>query len=319
MTIEGRKAFVFKKGCFLGLQALGDDVEPCFEGAAFFSLYNDLKKLVEKLNIYEQNLNVPKSNEGGKKQMFNFKLSDDAKYRQIFDLLNPNCNEEGNWEMNYMIVDVYDDYCVAYNFDDQSHERVYYSKDDANDVVTISEKKKCYIVDVTEDEKNALATIQALNGGNYEKIDENFGLVSEHEEKVSEYEQKIEEANASIATLETEKNEIAEKYSATEETINGLNEQLEALNTYKLQVETSEKEAVLAKYAVKLSEEKINEYRESMADYTVQALDKELAFELVNADPSVFSVKNESEIDIIPKNDTHLKSALELLLDKYEK
>jgi hypothetical protein len=44
--ISGKKYFVFSEGVFLGLQALGDSVEPCFEGAAFFSLYEDLKKMV---------------------------------------------------------------------------------------------------------------------------------------------------------------------------------------------------------------------------------------------------------------------------------
>ena len=44
--INGKKYYVFSEGCFLGLQALGDSVEPCFEGAAFFSLYEDLKKIV---------------------------------------------------------------------------------------------------------------------------------------------------------------------------------------------------------------------------------------------------------------------------------
>ena len=44
--INGKKYYVFTEGRFLGLQALGDSVEPCFEGAAFFSLYEDLKKMV---------------------------------------------------------------------------------------------------------------------------------------------------------------------------------------------------------------------------------------------------------------------------------
>ena len=53
--IEGRRYFVFEDACFLGLQALGDDVEPCFEGAAFFSLYNSLKELVHDLETCFQN------------------------------------------------------------------------------------------------------------------------------------------------------------------------------------------------------------------------------------------------------------------------
>ena len=40
--LNGKKYYVFTEGHFLGLQVLGDNVEPCFEGAAFFSLYEDL-------------------------------------------------------------------------------------------------------------------------------------------------------------------------------------------------------------------------------------------------------------------------------------
>lgn len=79
--------------------------------------------------------------------MFNFKLSDDEKSSKIFDLLNPNYNEEGEWVVNYMIMDVYDDYIVAYNFEEKCHERIYYTKNDTDDSVALGKKKKCYIVD----------------------------------------------------------------------------------------------------------------------------------------------------------------------------
>lgn len=45
--INGKKYYVFESGHFLGLQVLGDTIEPCFEGAAFFALYQDLKKMVD--------------------------------------------------------------------------------------------------------------------------------------------------------------------------------------------------------------------------------------------------------------------------------
>ena len=48
--IDGQKYFVFKKASFLGLQVLGNNVEPCFEGAAFFTLYKDLKDLLNEVN-----------------------------------------------------------------------------------------------------------------------------------------------------------------------------------------------------------------------------------------------------------------------------
>lgn len=317
-TVEGRRAFVYTDGCFLGLQVLGDEVEPCFEGAAFFSLYKSLDELVERLGIYEKNLDVPENNEiGGKTQMFNFKLSDDAKYSLLFDALNPNYNEEGQWAINYMIMDVYDDYAVAFNFEEKCHERVYYSKDDVNDELTISAKKKCFIVDVTEDEKQALATIQALNGGTYEKINDNFGLVSEQEEKINEFEQKIEECNTSIATLESEKLSVTEQFDAAQETIEALTQEIDALNAFKLQIENNEKEAIINKYAAKVNEDILNNYHENITEFTCEQLDKELAFELVQADPSIFSSTIDIEETLIPKN-SGTKSAIEEILDRYE-
>ena len=47
--IDGKKYYVFEDGCFLGLQVLGDTVEPCFEGAQFFSLYQSVMNEINKL------------------------------------------------------------------------------------------------------------------------------------------------------------------------------------------------------------------------------------------------------------------------------
>ena len=41
---DGKPYYHFLKGGLVGLQALGDDVEPCFEGAAFFSLIQNAIK-----------------------------------------------------------------------------------------------------------------------------------------------------------------------------------------------------------------------------------------------------------------------------------
>lgn len=329
MTIEGQRAFVFTDGCFLGLQVLGDEVEPCFEGAAFFSLYKSLKDLVDELGTYERKLNNPESNKGGQTMFDIFRLSDDAKYNMIFDLLNPNFNEEGNWEINYMITDVYDDYALAFECKKKHYERVYYSKNDAEESVTLGDTVEVYIVDVTAEEKTALATIQALNGGTYELIDENLVSVEAMDaavqEKVEEFsatitenEQKIEELNGAISTLETEKEEINNQYTEATQEIEKLNTEVETLNEFKLQVETTAKEAVIEKYAIRMDEEILAPYREKIADYTVETLDRELAFELVNSTPSIFELEQSREGDLIPKNTNAEKSSLELILDGYK-
>ena len=51
--IHGQQYIVFDEGCFLGLQVLGKDVEPCFEGAAFFQLQENIEEVVKKIQEIE--------------------------------------------------------------------------------------------------------------------------------------------------------------------------------------------------------------------------------------------------------------------------
>ena len=314
-VIEGKKVFVFEDACFLGLQVLGTEVEPCFEGAAFFSLYTSLKDMVEKIEQYT--LNFQKKTEGGKEEMpsINFKLSDNQKHDALWTLLNPNYNEEGGWEIACAICDIYDDYAIVYNYENGSYERVYYKKDDNSDSLELGEKKKCYIIDVTEEEKNALATIQALNGGNYVKADETFSKVEDLEEKISDFEQKIEEKDTAISTLTTERDDAQHNYENAENTIATLNSELETLKSYKLQIETKEKEEVLSKYSEQLNDEILTSYREKIADYTASDLDKDLAYELVKSNPTIFTKNPQPRY--IPKDGP--KGGIEEILAKYRK
>ena len=311
--IDGRKAFVFTDGCFLGLQVLGEEVEPCFEGAAFYTFYDTLKNVVNKIEKYNLNSHIDKG--GNNMPEINYKLSDRIKHDMLFDLLNPNFNESGNWTIEYSICDIYDDYAIAYSYEHQNYERVYYTKDDKNDSLSINEKKKCYIVDVTEEEKNALSTIQALNGGTYEKIDENFTANSKVEEKISEYERKIEEKDNSISTLTTERDTANSNYADAQNQIESITEELDALKDYKLNIEKEEKQSVIDKYSEQLDEEVINKYTEKISEYTVTDLEKDLAFELVQSNPTIFTIKDGN--GRIPKDEP--KTGIEAILEQYRK
>lgn len=313
--IEGKKMFVFEDACFLGLQILGTEVEPCFEGAAFFSLYTSLKDMVEKIEKYT--LNFQEKTEGGKDRMpsINFKLSDNQKHNAIWSLLNPNYSEEGNWEVAYSICDIYDDYAVAYSYETGTFERVYYKKDDSTDSLELGARKKCYIVDVTEEEKNALATIQALNGGTYSKADEVFTKAEKLEEKISDFEQKITEKDGIISTLTTERDSAQTNYSNAENTIATLNSELETLKNYKLQIETKEKEEIITKYSEQLNDEILDSYREKISEYSASDLDKDLAYELVKSNPTIFTKTPQQQY--IPKDEP--SSGIEAILAKYRK
>ena len=317
--INGRRMFEYTEGSFLGLQVLGEDVEPCFEGAAFFSLYSSLKQLVDEIKEYT--LKLPEINTGGQSQMFeklNFKLSDSEKHNAIWNLINPNYNEEGGWTIEYAICDIYDDYALAYNYAEASYERIYYTKNDETNEVSIIERKKVFIIDVTESEMNALNTIRTLNGDTYEKADGVYSQaskVSELEEQNTTYAQKIEELNENISTLETEKGNFTTQLEEANNTIASLNEEIDSLNTYKANIELKEKEEVISSYTELLSEEILASYKEKISEFTTIDLDKELAYELKKNNVSVFS--KEQNPGFIPKDEP--KTGIEAILSKYKK
>jgi len=134
-----------------------------------------------------------------------FKLSDDEKLNALWNLLNTNCNEENNWQVDYYICSVFDDYALVVNYEDNEYYRAYYTKDDANDMVELKELVKCYVMDVTESEKNTIDTLRVLNGDTYELVSDVLVNAQANFDAVSDFSSKIEELNTTVSTLETER------------------------------------------------------------------------------------------------------------------
>ena len=308
--INGKRYFVFTEGHFLGLQALGEDYEPCFEGASFYTLVDSVKALINDLdNVFQ------KQNLGGEKHM-NFKLSDNQKYNMIWSLLNPRFNEENDYVMDYAVCDVYDAYAVVFKFETSTYERAYYTKNDETDSLAIDKMEVCYIVDVNEDEKHALEVLHAMNNNTYEKIDE---VVTDLQNKVDSFNSKNEENESTIATLQQDKerleNELEEvngNYTTALETIEALNSEKDELNEFKMAAELKEKEAVIEKYTTLLEEEQVNNFREKIDEFTKEELDKELAFVLVQSKSTIFT---NDESGFIPK-DEHELTGIEAALER---
>ena len=337
--IDGKQYYVFEKGCFLGLQVLGDDVEPCFEGAAFFSLYQSVKEMCDKLEQYQQNF----QNHGeGEKPMqdINFKISDREKHEWLWTLLNTNFNEENGWVIEYCICEVYDDYAIVMNHAEGIYERVYYVKNDETDSMEITKRERCYIVDVNEEEKAAVDAIQKDNGS-FSAFVEKFASIGETavaiaaeleaaKEEISKFSTQNEELNGQITTLIQEKEEaitlhtsvseelaaLAEKFSALEASFAQLTEVNEALATYKKNVEDAEKMTVINGYADQLSSEIIDQYTENKDNYTAEELDMKLTYELKKSHPEVFSKGTPPAY--VPK-DFGPEGGLTTILAKYSK
>lgn len=310
--IHNRRFVVFDDGCFLGLQVLGDKVEPCFEGASFYTLQSTIEYAIDQIKKY-----------GGTEMLkINFKLSDDAKLSALWALLNPEFNEEGNWTISYGISAVYDDYALAVNYETGEMNRVYYSKNDENDMVELGDVVKCYIVDVTETEKTTLDTLRNLNGDTYELVNDVLTNAQENFEKVSDFSTKIEELNETVSTLTTERDnanaqvgEYTTQLESANSTIESLTGELNSLKDYKLGIETKEKEAVINEYTEHLSEETLDAYRAKISEYSAEELDMRLAYELKKSNSSIFT-KNSDE-GFVPK-DTQT-DGLTAILSKYKK
>ncbi len=349
---DGEAYFHFKHGGLFGLQILGTKTEPCFEGAAFFSLQDNLTELVN----YMDSLNTINKEEDAKMEHTLFRLSDSDKASLIATALNPNFTEEGNWELSSIVLDVYDDYALIGDVSSGGYKRAYYTKDGDN--ITIKEVVDVYVVDVTATEQAALEAMKAV-GGTYEAA--NTAYV-EATEQVSTLQASLDEANEKIVELESAKtatldstddttsstdapaldNSLVEKeaeweaklqeevnkYTALESEkvrLEQANADLisdnEALKNFKVQIETEKKEAILSKYADHLSEEKYNEFKSNIEKYSIEDFDKEVVYASATSDPSIFNKTTDSTPAMYFKGDINTSglSSMERLIEKHKR
>lgn len=220
--IEGKKAYVFSDGCFLGLQVLGDEVEPCFEGAGFYTQEESILAILEK---YEKRPDLFQSPEqGGNIMNITFKLSDSQKHDLLFGLLNPNFNEEGGWMIECVPCEIYEDYALVVNYNDGAYERVYYTKNDAEDKIEITSRERCYIVDVNTAEKEALESLRGEGtfAQAVEARDAQNTKVEEQATEINSLNERVATAEETVSTLTTENQNYSTKVGELEDTISTL-------------------------------------------------------------------------------------------------
>lgn len=287
---DGKPYFHFKKGSLVGLQTLGKKVEPCFEGAAFFSLYQELQKYIqqEEDRIMEKTI---------------FRLSDSDKAIAIENMLNPNFNEEGGWKYDYCVIDTYDDYALCRDIKNQKFVRVPYTKDDTNNSVSLGESQEVFIVDVTQSEYSALLALQAV-GGTYEKSQELFTelktKINNLEAEVAEYKKNNNAFQADKEQLEKsikEKESVISEYDKkiiilTEQTTK-LQEEKAELQKFQTETMNEKKDAIIEEFSMYLTDEQISTYKNNMDSYTVEDFKKEICTAAYEADPTIFSHKEQ--------------------------
>lgn len=292
----GKYCFIYTKGCFLGLQALGDDVEPCFEGASFFSkkenqlvfaLLTQLTERIDKLETGEKDMN---------KDKIEFALSANDK----FNLLQMAMDNEEKWR--YSIIDFYDTYALVRDWEESKNFKVTYACDEENKTVTVDfeNREEVFPTYVTAADREALA----------DKYSEMSLL-----KIIANIENKIVEGEKNFSALEQKKEELETKVSEFTASIEQKDAEIAELTEFKNTIETQNKEAIIDKYSTRLSEEVINGYKEKMNEFSIIDLDKELAYELVKADNSVFQADVNGKFTVIDQPEDGMTA----LLSKYKK
>lgn len=317
---DNKPFYYFISGRLVGLQTLGDDVEPCFEGAAFYSKMSE-DELVKMMAAYVRNFSKKKEDKKMEMDKSLFRLSDNEKADILFDLVNPNFNEEGGWKIDALIVDVYDDYALCRGANGFS--RAYYTKDGDN--VTLGDMVSVKITDVTEAEFTALEAMKAVGNGSFEAAQTAYTEATEKvttlETAATEFEAEKTSLNEKITALETAATEfeatktaleasIAEKDTAIADfnakietlesekvelnnTINDIKNENTGLLEFKKNIEMDQKKAILTKYEEYLTDDAIASFNAAIEDTSVDEFKKNVCTAAVENDPSIFASRKQ--------------------------
>lgn len=351
---DGKLYYHFLKGCLVGLQILGDEVEPCFEGAAFFSLYKDAQEVISYIkSLQDKEGNKVMDNEVIQVEETKvedaitdsydkFRLSDRDKAIAIERAINADGDR-------YFVFDVYDDYALCRDYQDEKFVRVYYTK--TEDSVVVGEMVDVVMVDITHDEEIALEAIKAA-AGTYELASEQLGKLAESTDTTDvtlndaqenqDSEQQTEDLSTELSALKesfalleaqiAEKDNLISDFTSREEewaaekvkmkqAISDITNENESLTSFKKQIELEKKEAILTKYEEHLSDSIYQTLKDSIDKFSIEDFNKEVCTAVVEAGtdflkedraPALIS-KNNEELTI-----THLKGA-ESILAKYVK
>lgn len=313
---EGSRYYHFEDAAFLGLQVLGDDVEPAFEGASFFSLFESFTKAVEAMDKAQQSVQ-------------NYRLSDEEKNEKLYALLNSSSDENS---YNYVVA-VYDDYALIRNRPSGNFYRAYYLADDRNEVVEVTQLERVYLLDITEAEYNALEALRALNGGTFMNLEEKVEIVEEVtaefaeevveetveqpvQENIAEIFENVPENEESLIQEPTTSVEASEPSAFSAEEVADMQAELESLRAFKGAVELEQKQALVEKYRAIVDTDSLVAVENAIDTYSFEELEKELAYLHVKNSPNLFTAVPTAPR--VPKDYTP-KEGIDAILSKYKK
>lgn len=300
---DGMPYFNFKKGELLGLQVLGQDVEPCFEGAAFYSLAKEVKELVEyvksfkeqeekkNMEIKDEVVATPETivEEVATENTVTLQAEEPAVTEQAEEPVVIQTEEPVTVQEDEPVIITNDVTSVESVIEESSQEsekateEVFEKNDDTSDEEDEDEKAKNSLLETVESLKSEIDALKATQ---------------------AEYQKKIDEFNSENVRLNNELMDIKNKNTE--------------LSEYKLSVETSKKEAVLSKFEEMLTEEQYNSFKEDISKYTESDLEKEIIATIYHTNPNAFAKKEPELIYKDSNKDVVTESGVLGLLNRYK-
>lgn len=271
---SGVEAFEYTHCDLIGLCVLGDEVEPCFEGAAFYTHNNQFTDYLNAMKeeiVKNFSLQLTNNTKGGKKKMpMKFDLPHESNFENLFNLMNPRFNEENEFTVDFMVHSVGENELYAYSCKDGKNYLVSFSTNEEG-VVSLGEPQELSAVFGLAPE--AAEVFTQLVGE---------GTIQDVKNKLDEYEVKIEEMRKEMEVKEG----LVAEYTAADypEKLKAMSAEVEVLKTQLSQYEAErvatlndQKDELIDSYASLLDAEEIANYKSNKVNYTLEELEGKLA------------------------------------------
>ena len=270
----GVEAFEYTHCDLIGLCVLGDEVEPCFEGAAFYTHNNQFADYLNAMKeeiVKNFSLQLTNNTKGGKKKMpMKFDLPHESNFENLFNLMNSRFNEENEFTVDFMVHSVGENELYAYSCKDGKNYLVSFSTNEEG-VISLGEPQELSAVFGLAPE--AAEVFTQLVGE---------GTIQDVKNELDEYEVKIEEMRKEMEVKEG----LVAEYTAADypEKLKAMSAEVEVLKTQLSQYEAervaalnTQKDELIDSYASLLDAEEIANYKSNKVNYTLEELEGKLA------------------------------------------
>lgn len=284
--------YEFTDGCFFGLVALGDDVEPCFEGAAFYGLDSSAKEFFEELKNYT--LSATKEHIGGTEM-------------------------EKDLEQIVEETPVVEDEAVETPTEESVAEEPVTEEpvEQPTGVPTEEPATENSVDELVEEPVENPDVEEPAEEPTEEPTEEPVTEEEEVEQPVEEpTEEPVEEPTENYQARITE---LENQVSNYQNIIDSLQIKVDELTAYRNSAENTRKTELINKYSSLLGEEIASEYIAKVADYTFEELKSDISVKILDINEEALFSKGDTKETVSDVDITKNYSGAARLMSKYFK